>query len=400
MTQIDMDATQITQLAKSGELMVERLRKAAANPGSRKTLNVRFGIIEAAHLVGCSPNRIRAAEEDGRLTPPPDSVNGRRAGYAIEDILKMRQILDVSPQRKESQQAAIVAVQNFKGGVGKSTISTHLAHYLARAGYRILVVDCDSQATTTTLFGFNPHFDIPREDTLYPYLALDSTQETLDYAVRKTPWPNVDLIPSCLELFDVEYELAASGAGGESVISSRFRKLRSGLTAIGSKYDIIILDPPPALGTISLAVMQAATSLLIPLAATTPDFCSTVQFLSMMDQVLKQLAEFGFETKYDFVRLLCSRHDVNDPSQNMVLKIMEEAFGGSLLPEAVLDSAEISHAALRMMSVYELERPIGTARTHKRCRINMDEVMAQVENLIRRPWDRVGKSLEEAVNGG
>ena len=400
MTEFNKDATQITQLAKSGELMVERLRQAAANPESRKTLNVRFGIIEAAHLIGCSPNRIRAAEEDGRLEPQPDGINGRRSGYSIEDILRMREVLDVSPQRKESQEAAIVAVQNFKGGVGKSTITTHLAHYLARAGYRVLVVDCDSQATTTTLFGFNPHFDIPRELTLYPYLALDSTQDSLHYAVRTTPWPNIGLIPSCLELFDAEYELAASGAGGESVISSRFRKLRTGLAEISVNYDIIILDPPPALGTISLAVMQAATSLLIPLAATTPDFCSTVQFLSMMDQVLKQLNDFGFATKYDFVRLLCSRHDVNDPSQNIVLKIMEEAFGGSLLPEAVLDSAEISHAALRMMSVYELERPIGTARTHKRCRTNMDTVMAQVEKLIRRPWDRVGRSLEEALNVG
>ena len=54
-----------------------------------------------------------------------------------------------------------------------------------------------------------------------------------------------------------------------------------------------LLDPPPALGTISLAVMQAANALLVPLAATTPDFCSTVQFLSMMDQVLQQLGQCG-----------------------------------------------------------------------------------------------------------
>jgi chromosome partitioning protein len=176
-------------------------------------------------------------------------------------------------------------------------------------------------------------------------------------------------------------------------MSTSFRKLRQGLRDLAENYDIVILDPPPALGTISLAVMQAATSLLVPLAATTPDFCSTVQFLSMMAQVLGQLAEFGIETNYDFVRLVCSRHDVNDPAQMMVLKIMEDAFGPALLPNAVLDSAEISHAALRMMSVYELEKPIGTAKTHKRCRSNMDEVMAQIEHLIRRPWHRAKPSF-------
>jgi chromosome partitioning protein len=114
----------------------------------------------------------------------------------------------------------------------------------------------------------------------------------------------------------------------------------------------------------------------------------------MMSQVLGQLAEFGIETHYDFVRLVCSRHDVNDPAQMMVLSIMEDAFGPALLPNRVLDSAEISHAALRMMSVYELEKPIGTAKTHKRCRSNLDEVMAQIEHLIRRPWHRAKPSFE------
>lgn len=388
---------QIAQLAQRGEAMVERLRKRAFLPDRRKTLTVRFGITEVAQLLGCSTNRIRLAEEDGRLSPPVNGETGRRIGYSIEDILKMRAVLDVTPCRGESDQPAIIAVQNFKGGVGKSTITTHLAHYLAIQGYRVLVVDCDSQATTTTLFGLNPHFQISQDETLYPYLALEATQDDLTYAIHKTPWPNVDLIPSCLELFDVEYELAAAGATGESVISARFRKLRDGLRETALDYDVVILDPPPALGTISLAVMQAATSLLVPLSATTPDFCSTVQFLSMMAQVLGQLREVGIETNYDFVRLLCSRHDVNDPSQTMVLKVMEEAFGASLLPNAVLDSAEISHAALRMMSVYELEKPIGSARTHKRCRTNMDEVMSQVEDLIRRRWNRIqANSLELA----
>jgi chromosome partitioning protein len=70
-----------------------------------------------------------------------------------------------------------------------------------------------------------------------------------------------------------------------------------------------------------------------------------------------------------------------------------------LLPNAVLDSAEISHAALRMMTVYELDKPIGTARTHKRCRSNLDGVMAQVEDLIRRPWHRAEHSFaKEQVN--
>jgi chromosome partitioning protein len=391
------EIARIGDLADAGERMIERLRRKAFLPNSRKSLTIRFGIAEVAQLLGCSTNRIRMAEEDGRLPPPPASETGRRVGYTIEHLLHMRQVLDASPTRGELDTPAIIAVQNFKGGVGKSTVTCHLAHYFGVQGYRVLVVDCDSQATTTTLFGFNPHFNITREQTLYPYLSIDPTQADLRYAVQPTPWPNVDLIPSNLELFDVEYELAAAGSDGHSVLATRFRKLKQGLADLARGYDVVILDPPPALGTISLAVMQAATSLLVPLAATTPDFCSTVQFLSMMDQVLDQLGRAGIAVSYDFVRLICSKFDANDPSHAMLRQIMEGTFGPALLPVPILESAEISHAALRMMTVYELERPIGTARTHKRCRSNLDEALAQVEQLVRRGWGRVAPASEEAI---
>jgi chromosome partitioning protein len=390
------DATRIGELADAGERMIERLRRKAFLPDSRKSLNVRVGIAEAAALLGCSTNRIRMAEEDHRLPAPPASESGRRLGYTMEDLMNMREVLGASPARAPLDKPAIIAVQNFKGGVGKSTLTTHLAHHFGVLGYRVLVVDCDSQATTTTLFGFNPHFNITREETLYPYLSIDPTQTDLLYAVKKTAWPNVDLIPSNLELFDVEYELAASGSEG-GVLAARFRKLKNGLQDLARNYDIVILDPPPALGTISLAVMQAANALLVPLAATTPDFCSTVQFLSMMDQVIHQLGEAGIEVSYDFVRLICSKFDANDPSHAMVQSIMEQAFGPSLLPVAILESAEISHAAMRMMTVYELERPIGTPKTHKRCRANLEEALGQVELLVRRGWGRTQPASEEAI---
>lgn len=383
------EAERIGQLANAGEQMVERLRQTAFLPGARKTLNVRYGIADAAELLGCSTNRIRMAEQDGRLPPAPETDSGRRLGYDIPALLHMRDILGASPKRRPEDPPAIITVQNFKGGVGKSTVTTHLAHYLAVAGYRVLVVDCDSQATTTTLFGFNPHFAIRREETLYPYLSIVPTEEDLRYAVRKTTWPNVDLIPSNLQMFDVEYELAAAGANGSGGLASRFRKLRTGLADLAQDYDVVLLDPPPALGTISLAVMQAATALLVPLAATTPDFCSTVQFLSMMDQVIAQLGEAGITVEYEFCRLICSKFDSNDPSHAMVQAVMEQTFGPALLPVPILESAEISHAALRMMTVYELERPVGTPKTHKRCRSNLDEAFGQVEQLMRRRWGRI-----------
>jgi chromosome partitioning protein len=391
------DVARLAELAETGVRVIERLRRKAFLSESHKSLLVRYGIAEAAALLGCSTNRIRMAEEDGRLPPRPLTENGRRPGYSIGDLLNMRNVLGASPARRDFDPPAIIAVQNFKDGVGKSTVTTHLAHYLGVQGYRVLVVDCDSQAATTALFGFNPHFNITREHTLYPYLSIEPTEADLFYAVQKTPWPNVDLIPSNLQLFDLEYELAAAEADGGSALASRFRKLKQGLQDLARGYDVVLLDPAPALGKISLAVMQAANALLVPLAATTPDFCSTVQFLSMMDQVAGQLIRAGISVEYDFVRLLCSKFDSNDPSHAMVRQIMEQSFGPALLPIPILESTEISHAAIRMMTVYELERPIGTPKTHKRSRSNLDQAMGQIEALVRRSWGVTAAAREEEV---
>ncbi len=64
------EVERIAEMAQAGERMIERLRRQAFLPESRKGLNIRFGIAEAAALLGCSTNRIRMAEDDGRLPRP------------------------------------------------------------------------------------------------------------------------------------------------------------------------------------------------------------------------------------------------------------------------------------------------------------------------------------------
>ena len=74
MTTLLSEVQQIGRLADAGEKMIERLRRKSFLPERRKALNIRFGIAEAAALLGCSTNRIRMAEEDGRIPPPPPPI--------------------------------------------------------------------------------------------------------------------------------------------------------------------------------------------------------------------------------------------------------------------------------------------------------------------------------------
>jgi cellulose biosynthesis protein BcsQ len=122
-------------------------------------------------------------------------------------------------------------VQNFKGGVGKSTLSVHLAQYLAIKGYRAALIDCDSQASATTLFGYVPDLDLTEEDTLYPFLRHDD-MESLDYALRKTHFDGLELVPANLRLFQSEYEIAARMARGRGTSSTAWRKALQALPIV------------------------------------------------------------------------------------------------------------------------------------------------------------------------
>lgn len=71
-------------------------------------------------------------------------------------------------------------------GVGKSTIACHTAQYLALQGYRVCLIDCDSQASSTTMFGLNPDLDLHQEDTLHPFLMLGDNKPCSMLSARPT----------------------------------------------------------------------------------------------------------------------------------------------------------------------------------------------------------------------
>ncbi|WP_373604552.1 nucleotide-binding protein, partial [Staphylococcus aureus] len=79
----------------------------------------------------------------------------------------MREVFGTRPWRSPEDPPAILSVCNFKGGVGKSTIALHLAQHFAINGYRVLFIDCDSQASSTMMFGYRPDVDLEEDDTLY-----------------------------------------------------------------------------------------------------------------------------------------------------------------------------------------------------------------------------------------
>ena len=361
--------------------VIERLRETVFAPGGVKTLTRRFTISDAARMVGRSTTSIRQAEEGGRLPAPAKGEKGRRSGYTLEEVNRMREVFGTRPWRDpETDEAVVLAVQNFKGGVGKSTLSVHLAQYLALQGYRVCVVDCDPQGSTTSLFGINPDYDLEQYDTLHPFFHGD--RESLAYALRETYWDRLALIPSNLSLYNAEYYVAAKLPRNPGMLD----RLRRGIEGIAKAFDVVVIDPPPALGMISLSVLRAANALIVPCRPATIDFGSTAHFFTMMLDAMEALSEHGLSGRYKFLQVMANDMDEGKSAHSRITAMMHQVYGPRMLATAMKDSAEIDNACGRLMSVYELERPITSRQVHQRALVYLDAVNREIETLIRKTW--------------
>lgn len=379
----------IARLASQSATVLEQLRNEVRNARADERREPIFTISRASELVGRTPAAIRDAERDGRLSEPDRTATNRRVGYTLGQLNEMREVFGTRPRRAHSDPLAIVAVQNFKGGVGKSTVSVHLAQYLAIKGYRVCLIDCDSQASATTLFGYVPDLDLSEDETLYPYLRHDDIT-SLGYAIKRTHFDGLDLIPSNLRLFQSEYELAARMATGEGALLNR---LAEGISSIADNYDIVVIDPPPALGAISLSVLRAANALVVPLPPTVMDFSSTAAFLSMLDETLVTLTEHGYQPDLSFVRFLASKVDDNKSMQREMMDLFRSLFGHDLIRTPLKDSAEIDNATARLMTVYELSGPITSKSVRDRCLTYLEGVNSEIETEIRKTWPSHSEAL-------
>ena len=380
----------IREMVSHSDSIITELRNLSFDPNQEKKLRRTYTITQVADMVGRSQQGIRKAESFGQLPKPDTDERGRRVGYSLEDVNRIRTYFNATPGRLMDEEPVRLAIQNFKGGVGKSTICTHVAQFLAEKGYRILVIDCDSQASTTTTFGLRPDLELDTSDTLLPFFNLD--ESTLEYAIRKTYWDKLHIIPANLSLYTAEYELAASAshAGADWI-----ERLHRGIQTIEAGYDVIVMDPPPALGMISLNVVRAANALIVPTPPAMYDYHSTVTFFRMMEEVLESVERaIGEPVNYKFLKILISKYDTNKSAQEYITKLMRHQYSRFIMNAGLKDSAEIDNAGADWKTVYELERHTTSAQTYKRCMSTLNAVCREIEQLIRATWPSHHEALE------
>ncbi|MEX3313503.1 AAA family ATPase [Sulfitobacter sp. PS-8MA] len=370
------------------------------------------------------------------LKANPDLPQGRSETeggakwFTLDEVLRLRGFFaaegskakEYLPYRPEGQPAKMVAVANFKGGVGKTSTAAHLAMSAALDGYRVLVIDLDSQGSMTSIFGGKVEDEW---QTVFPLLARhyadhlqgenrarvsrgenplplddalnDARKITSADLIQKTHWPNIDLIGAQLNLYWAEFQIPVWR------MAARGWKLWDALTdrleadGVLEDYDVIFLDTPPALGYLTINGLAAADILLVPLGASFLEFDSTGRFFDMLHATFSSIEEgeniaaralgqpeVSFE--WDAVRAVITRFDSTQQAEMAAL--MQAYLGPTLSPHRQGFTALIGQAGESVNGIYEADYRDFNRETYARGRETFDETYAAFKKLLIGAWAR------------
>lgn len=221
----------------------------------------------------------------------------------------------------------VIAVANQKGGVGKTTTTINVAASLANQGQRVLLVDLDPQANATSGVGIEKR----EGGSVYESLVGDAL---LTDQIISTPYQNLSVIPGEVNLCGAEIELPRM----DDCLHRLQRALHS--VKMANVYDIILIDCPPSLGSLTLNAFVAADSLLVPIQ------CEyyALEGISMVQRLIDQVRESGDNLGLNIVGIVMTMYDGRTRLSQQVLDEVRAHFSDVIFETTIPRATRLAEA--------------------------------------------------------
>ena len=276
---------------------------------------------ETAEILGIATKSLGIALKKERYTPSDIwELRGKLARYPLA----------VGRTRKQ-------LFLNFKGGTGKTSLSTSYAWRMAEMGYGVLLVDLDSQGHATKCLGFEGE-DFPR--TLVDVLVK---KVPISEIIQKTALPNLEFVPSNLSMSTVDLALMP--------MAGREFKLRNALKEVEAHYDFIIFDAPPSFGLLNLNALIATDDLIVPVLA---DFLS-FHGLKLLFETVQSLEE-DLAHVLDHVFIVVNSFNNTFKLAKEALDALKKHYPEYLMPQVIRQCTKFAQASSEGRPIFLADR--------------------------------------------
>jgi chromosome partitioning protein len=380
-------------------LLLERMQRRAIErenaPEMEKVLRS-LTVPEVSTLLDLSQGDVvRTCRENGI------DLNSR---VSFADLVRLRDILfertgdwRFNPGRRDGEALASVVFANFKGGSGKTTSSVHFAQYMARRGYRVLLIDLDSQGSATGLFGLDPGVDVGERGGFAGWVLAEPDEDLeLDRLVRKTYWPTIDLVPAGPGLSAAEDRLTARLRGFDSDQGDPFAEMGKFLETVGGDYDISVVDVRPDVNILMSCAHQAADGLVVPVRPMMGDLQSTMSFFRYLAAHYQREEGEGARIGRQFVKVLVTQFDPNDGSEVALVTALRKHHPELMLEGEFLDSRVMGSSHYAKETLFEYE-PQGDRAAHSRVLASVNTVCRSIERELVAKWKRPRSQIRKVA---
>jgi chromosome partitioning protein len=320
---------------------------------------IRYSGRRFAEVLGLSVRELAEAEERGLVhsSVTPESP-AQKVLYSLEDLAAARTALNRVPPRRPMRRQLFL---NFKGGTGKTSVSTSYAFRLAEMGHRVLVIDLDSQGHASKCLGVTGE---EAEKTLFDAIIKKTPLETV---LLKTGMPGLDLVPSNLTMSTIDLSLMP--------LAAREFRLRNVLKEVEGTYDYAILDAPPSFGLLNLNALMAAHDLFVPVL---PDFLS-FHGLKLLFETVQGLEE-DLEHVLDHIFIVINAYNATYKIAKEAKEALEKHYPEFLLKQVIRQCTKFAQASSEGIPIFAYDAESKGAQDIQAV---LDEVQARIGAPVR-----------------